>query len=184
MKTYKDFLEPLQEVYTDAEAAKIAPGVSPEKRRAALERAARRDAMKNTPETPADRVRRAPQKALPSGRGGEIQKRPSSSMTTQPKGGALAKRPAGGALDKRPAGGALTKTDTPKPKPKPKTQDNNKNPFPKPRLPRLIDPTTIKRNLDRLGRVAKGLAKTNTKRSVGVATSGNLEGPGRGIYNP
>jgi len=163
MKTYKDFLEPLQEVYTDAEAAKIAPGMSPEKRRAALERNARNQARRDTPETPADRVRRAPQKALP------------------PRGGALAKRPAGGALDKRPAGGALTKTDTPKPKPKTQTKDDDKNLFPK---PREIDWDTIKRNLKRVGRVAKGLAKTNTKRSTGLATSGDLEGPGRGIYNP
>jgi len=172
MKTYKDFLVSLNEAPTEAQAAKMAPGMSPEKLRAALEKNARNQARRDTPDTPADRVRRAPQKALPSGRGGEIQKRPSSSISTQPKGGAL---------DKRPTGGALAKTDTPKPKPKTQTKDDDKNLFPK---PREIDFDKIKRNLRRLGKGVKTLAKTNTRGKAGVATSGNLEGPGRGIYNP
>ena len=89
MKTYQEFIT---EAPTEAEAAKIAPGISPEKRRAALERNARRQAARDTPTT------QKKQKALPAGnQGGGIQKRTTSSIVKpQSKSGGLAKRPSQG----------------------------------------------------------------------------------------
>ena len=89
MKTYTQFIA---EAPTEAEAAKIAPGISPEKRRAALERNARRQAARDTPTT------QKKQKALPAGnQGGGIQKRTTSSIVKpQSKSGGLAKRPSQG----------------------------------------------------------------------------------------
>ena len=78
MKTFREFNEDvlrLTEAPTEAEAAKMAPGMSPEKRRAALERNARNQARRDTPSTPQDRMRRGPQKALPPGKsGGALQR--------------------------------------------------------------------------------------------------------------
>ena len=89
MKTYTQFIA---EAPTEAEAARIAPGISPEKRRAALERNARRQAARDTPTT------QKKQKALPAGnQGGGIQKRTTSSIVKpQSKSGGLAKRPSQG----------------------------------------------------------------------------------------
>ena len=89
MKTYTQFIA---EAPTEAEAAKIAPGISPEKRRAALERNARRQAARDTPTT------QKKQKALPAGnQGGGIQKTTTSSIVKpQSKSGGLAKRPSQG----------------------------------------------------------------------------------------
>ncbi len=86
MKTYTQFIA---EAPTEAEAAKIAPGISPEKRRAALERNARNQARRDTPTT------QKKQKALPAGnQGGDIQKTTTSSIVKpQSKSGGLAKRP-------------------------------------------------------------------------------------------
>ena len=99
MKTYSQFIT---EAPSEQEAAQMAPGMSPEKRRAALERNARNQARRTTPTGPA---RSQPnQKALPQGKvGGSMQKarqapgfagmqkRPSSALATKP-GGALAKK--------------------------------------------------------------------------------------------
>ena len=49
MKTYTQFIA---EAPTEAEVAKIAPGISAEKRRAALEKNARNQARRDTPTTP------------------------------------------------------------------------------------------------------------------------------------
>ena len=89
MKTYTQFIA---EAPTEAEAAKIAPGISPEKRRAALERNARNQARRDTP------TKQKKQKALPAGnQGGDIQKTTTSSIVKpQSKSGGLAKRPSQG----------------------------------------------------------------------------------------
>ena len=89
MKTYTQFIA---EAPTEAEAAKIAPGISPEKRRAALEKNARNQARRDTPTTQKN------QKALPAGnQGGGIQKTTTSSIVKpQSKSGGLAKRPSRG----------------------------------------------------------------------------------------
>jgi hypothetical protein len=106
MKTFEQFNEDIRqltEAPTEAEAAKMAPGLSPEKRRAALERNARNQARRSTPDTPTDRMRRAPQKALPPGAvGGAVQKAKQS-----PGFAGIQKRPSG-SLAKTSAG-ALAK---------------------------------------------------------------------------
>lgn len=105
MKTFAQFTE----AYTDAEAAKIAPNISPEKRRAALERNARNQARMKQPDTAAQRARTAP-KALPAGKtGGQVVKAKSNALTTKPKAGALSVKPTGGALAKTQKAGALVK---------------------------------------------------------------------------
>ena len=85
MKTYTQFIT---EAPTEAEVAKIAPGISPEKRRAALEKNARNQARRDTPTTPKK------QKALPTGKqGGDIKKTTTTSIVKpQGKSGSLAKR--------------------------------------------------------------------------------------------
>lgn len=112
MKTYESFFDEfLSEAPTEAQAAKMAPGMSPEKRRAALERNARNQAKRDTPTTPADQVRRQPQKRLmPSGSSSALTKSkgsslsPSSSSSKQ-SSSALSTRAAdkGSALSKRAA---------------------------------------------------------------------------------
>ena len=86
MKTFFQFIT---EAPTEAQAAQMAPGMSPEKRRAALERNARRQAAKDTP------VNQGKQKALPAGQqGGSMEKRPESSLAKQQdSNSSLAKKP-------------------------------------------------------------------------------------------
>lgn len=110
MKTFFKFIT---EAPTEAQAAQMAPGMSPEKRRAALERNARRQAARDTP------VNQGKQKALPAGQqGGSMEKRPGSSLVKQQdSNNSLVKKPGGGlvktagqstALAKR---GSVTPTD-------------------------------------------------------------------------
>ena len=76
MKTFKDFIV---EAPTEAQAAQMAPAMSPEKRRAALEKNARRQAARDTPPN-----KFKPKAALPPGKtGGNIQKS-SSAITKRP----------------------------------------------------------------------------------------------------
>ena len=79
MKSYEQFIA---EAPTEAQAAQMAPGMSPEKRRAALERNARNQARRETPATP-----KKPKRALPPGKtGGAMEKRTSSELAkTQSK---------------------------------------------------------------------------------------------------
>ena len=68
MKTFKNFI---LEAPTEAQAAQMAPDMAPEKRRAALEKNARRQAAKDTPVN-----KPKPQAALPPGKtGGELAKK-------------------------------------------------------------------------------------------------------------
>ena len=68
MKTFKDFIV---EAPTESQAAQMAPDMSPEKRRAALEKNARRQASKDTPPN-----KFKPKAALPPGKtGGELAKK-------------------------------------------------------------------------------------------------------------
>ena len=92
MKTFFQFIT---EAPTEAQATQMAPGMSPEKRRAALERNARRQATKDTPDN------QGKQKALPAGQqGGSMEKRSGSSLVKQQdSNNSLAKKP-GGALVK------------------------------------------------------------------------------------
>ena len=88
MKTYQEFIT---EAPTEAEAAKIAPGISPEKRRAALERNARRQAARDTPTT------QKKQLALPAGNqgGGLVQRSSQGTSITKRdtgKSGGLVKK--------------------------------------------------------------------------------------------
>ena len=77
MKTFNQFI---LEAYTEKEAAAVAPGMSPEKRRAALEKNARRQAGKDTPVTQKKML------ALPAGvQGGGMNKRPGSSLANPEK---------------------------------------------------------------------------------------------------
>ena len=127
MKTFREFIT---EAPTAAQAAQMAPGMSPEKRRRALERNARNQARRSTPETPQDRMRRAPQKALPPGPGAlakrnvamtRAAKKPSSIVRTQgsgPSKEAVGKSTADKAARSRPSGGYMGKPDGPKGKSK------------------------------------------------------------------
>lgn len=63
MKTYNQFLS---EAYSEKEAAKIAPGMAPEKRRAALEKNARNQSRRDTPSAPKNPLNPRKQKALPT----------------------------------------------------------------------------------------------------------------------
>ncbi len=88
MKTYQEFIT---EAPTEAEAAKIAPGISPEKRRAALERNARNQARRDTP------TAQKKQKALPAGNqgGGLVQRSSQGTSITKRdtgKSGGLVKK--------------------------------------------------------------------------------------------
>ena len=101
MKTFREFNEEVQELLeapTEAQAAKMAPGMSPEKRRAALERNARNQARRSTPETPKQR------KALPPGKSGGALQRAAVAAAGSP-----AVRQAASALAKR-TGSALVKS--------------------------------------------------------------------------
>ena len=85
MKSYEQFIA---EAPTEAQAAQMAPGMSPEKRRAALERNARNQARRETPATPKK------QAALPPGKtGGAMEKRTSSELVkAQSKPSAIVKQ--------------------------------------------------------------------------------------------
>lgn len=63
MKTYNQFLS---EAYSEKEAAKIAPAMAPEKRRAALEKNARNQSRRDTPSAPKNPLNPRKQKALPT----------------------------------------------------------------------------------------------------------------------
>ena len=89
MKTFEEFI---LEAPTEAEAAKMAPGMDPAKRRAALEKNARRQAARDTPITPANKVKRPPQKALPASRGA-IQKAPTNALAKKFKSAIAATKP-------------------------------------------------------------------------------------------
>ena len=85
MKSYERFIS---EAPTEAQAAKMAPGMSPEKRRAALEKNARNQAKRTTPPTP-----NKPKAALPPGKpGGSIEKAQSSQLDKKSPG-AIVKKP-------------------------------------------------------------------------------------------
>ena len=82
MKTFKDFIV---EAPTEAQAAQMAPDMAPEKRRAALEKNARRQAARDTPPN-----KFKPKAALPPGKtGGNIQK--SSSAIVKSPSSAITK---------------------------------------------------------------------------------------------
>ena len=89
MKTFEEFI---LEAPTEAEAAKMAPGMDPARRRAALERNARNQARRDTPITPANKVKRPPQKALPASRGA-IQKAPTNALAKKFKSAIAATKP-------------------------------------------------------------------------------------------
>lgn len=117
MKTFEQFNEDIRqltEAPTEAEAAKMAPGLSPEKRRAALERNARNQARRSTPDTPTDRMRRAPQKALPPGTvGGAVQKAkqsPGFAGIQKRPSGSLAKTSAGALAKPKNSSSAIVRT--------------------------------------------------------------------------
>ena len=89
MKTFEEFI---LEAPTEAEAAKMAPGMDPARRRAALEKNARNQARRDTPITPANKVKRPPQKALPASRGA-IQKAPTNALAKKFKSAIAATKP-------------------------------------------------------------------------------------------
>ena len=86
MKTFKNFI---LEAPTEAQAAQMAPDMAPEKRRAALEKNARRQAARDTPAN-----KPKPQAALPPGKTGGAIEKPKPKISTlantpKPKSGAL-----------------------------------------------------------------------------------------------
>lgn len=89
MKTFEEFMI---EAPTEAEAAAMAPDIPGPKIRAALKKNAHNQARRNAPITPADKMRRPPQKALPASRGA-IQKAPTNALAKKFKSAIAATKP-------------------------------------------------------------------------------------------
>ena len=96
MKTFKDFIVEI----TQQDIDKAAPGMSPEKRRAAYEKNARRQARRDTPAN-----KPKPQSSLPPGKTGGAIEKPKPKISTlantpKPKSGGLVapQKPKSGAL--------------------------------------------------------------------------------------
>ena len=187
MKTFKDFIV---EAPTEAQAAQMAPDMAPEKRRAALEKNARRQAARDTPPN-----KFKPKASLSPGKtGGGIQKsssaitkRPSSAITKpEQKSSAIVKAKTKPQPPKNVMTG--TRSDDRKPKPysnsylkdraEPKNEPKSQNPKkPDPKKP--FDWKKWGKRALEAGKKAGQMATKDYGREVETSNSGDLGGPQR-----
>lgn len=154
MKTFNEFLEPLSEA-TVADLQRM--GASAEQIQKLKQRQAQRGKGFSSGDSRVEKSKPVSgnQKMLPPA-GGALVKSVGGGLAKTKPGGSIVKAKPGGSLVKPKPGASVAKPPTEKPA-KP-TKPKKRKPF-KLRLPK-------------------------TKTALDVATSGDLEGPGRGIYNP